>query len=101
MVVLPSVEHVDLTLLRGKFDYGMELAIESELTDLFPDCEIGAVPPIGPAWGLNTYLDESFLADDEEVYFEAGDHEELVRVSGDQFKNLLGDVDHGHYGHTI
>ena len=101
MVVLPSVEHVDLALLREKFGYGMELATESELTDLFPDCEIGAVPPVGPAWGLNTYLDESFLADDEEVYFEAGDHEELVRVSGNQFKNLLGDVAHGHYGHTI
>jgi len=101
MVVLPSVEHVDLAMLRKKLGYGMELATESELTDLFPDCAVGAVPPIGPAWGLNTYLDESFMDDDQEVYFEAGDHEDLVRLSGDQFKRLLGDVSHGHYGHTI
>jgi Ala-tRNA(Pro) deacylase len=101
MIVLPSVEHVDLALLREKFGYGMELATESELTNLFPDCSVGAVPPIGPAWGLNTYLDESFMDDDEEVYFEAGDHEDLIRVSGEQFRNLLGDVTHGHYGHTL
>jgi Ala-tRNA(Pro) deacylase len=101
MVVLPSVEHVDLALLRERLGYGMELATETELTDLFPDCQIGAVPPIGPAWGLNTYLDESFMDDDQEVYFEAGDHEDLVRVSGDQFKRLLGDVSHGHYGQTL
>ena len=101
MVVLPSVEHVDLALLREKLGYGMELATESELTDLFPDCEVGAVPPIGPAWGLNTYLDESFMDDDQDVYFEAGDHEDLVRVSSDQFVNMLGDVTQGHYGHTI
>ena len=101
MVIVPSVEHVDLAMLRDELGRGLELASESELGEIFPDCEIGAVPPIGPAWGLNTYLDDSFLADDEEVFFEAGDHEDLVRVSGDQFQKLLGNARHGHYGHTI
>jgi len=101
MVVVPSVEHVDLALLREKLGYPLELATESELTDLFPDCEIGAVPPVGPAWGLNTYLDECFMGDNREVYFEAGDHEDLVRMSGEQFQKLLGNVEHGHYGHTV
>lgn len=101
MVIVPSVEHVDLALLREKFGRGLDLASESELGELFPDCEIGAVPPIGPAWGLDTYLDESFVTDDQEVFFEAGDHEDLVRVSRDQFLKLLGDTTHGHYAHSI
>ncbi len=101
MVIVPSVEHVDLAVLREQLGTGLELATESELGELFPDCDVGAVPPIGPAWGMDTYLDECFLANDEEIYFEAGDHEDLVRVSGEQFQKLLGDARHGHYGHTI
>jgi Ala-tRNA(Pro) deacylase len=101
MVIVPSVEHVDLAVLREQLGTGLELATESELSELFPDCDVGAVPPIGPAWGMDTYLDECFLANDEEIYFEAGDHEDLVRVSGEQFQKLLGDARHGHYGHTI
>ncbi len=101
MVIVPSVEHVDLAVLREQLGTGLELATESELGELFPDCDVGAVPPIGPAWGMDTYLDECFLANDEEIYFEAGDHEDLVRVSGEQIKKLLGDARHGHYGHTI
>ena len=101
MVVVPSVEHVDLSLLREQFGHGVELATESELGELFPDCAVGAVPPVGAAWGLATYLDECFLAGEPEVFFEAGDHEDLVRVSGEQFLKLLGDVRHGHYGRTL
>jgi len=100
MVVVPSGEHVDLALLRQDFGHGVELATESELSELFPDCAIGAVPPIGAAWGMDTYLDECLL-DKEEVYFEAGDHEDLVRVTGDQFRKLLEDARRGHYGHTL
>ncbi|MDH5356819.1 MAG: YbaK/EbsC family protein [Gammaproteobacteria bacterium] len=101
MVIVPSVEQVDLAMLRDELGRKLELATESELGEIFPDCEIGAVPPIGPAWGLNTYLDDSFLTDSEEVFFEAGDHEDLVRVSGDQFQKLQGNARHGHYGHTL
>ena len=100
MVVVPSVEHVDLALLRQHFGHGVELATESELSELFPDCAIGALPPIGAAWGMDTYLDECLL-DEQEVFFEAGDHEDLVRVTGDQFRELLGNARRGHYGHTL
>lgn len=100
MVVVPSVEHVDLALLRQHFGHGVELATESELSELFPDCAIGALPPIGAAWGMDTYLDECFL-DEQEVFFEAGDHEDLVQVTGDQFRELLGNARRGHYGLTL
>lgn len=101
MVIVPSVEHIDLARLRDELGRGLELATESELGEIFPDCAIGAVPPVGPAWGMNTYLDDSFLADDKEVFFEAGDHEDLVKISGEQFQKLLSNAWHGRYGQTL
>ena len=40
---------------------------------LFDDCEFGAVPPVGAAYGLPVLLDES-LDGASELHFEAGDH---------------------------
>ena len=100
MVIVPSAQHVDLVVLREQFGHGVELATESELGALFPDCAIGAVPPIGAVWGMDTYLDECLL-DEQEVFFEAGDHEDLVRVTGDQFRQMLGNARRGHYGHAL
>jgi Ala-tRNA(Pro) deacylase len=100
MVVVPSVEHVDLASLRAQFGHGVELATEDELQQLFPDCALGAIPPTGPAWDMETYLDEC-LVDEPEVFFEAGDHEELVRIEGAQFQQLLKSARRGHYGHTL
>jgi Ala-tRNA(Pro) deacylase len=100
MVIVPSAQHVDLDVLRRNFGHGVELATETELGTLFPDCAVGAVPPIGAAWGLDTYLDECLL-DEQEVFFEAGDHEDLVRVTGDEFRKLLGNASRGHYGHAL
>jgi len=63
-----------------------------DLAIMFPDCELGAVPALGPAYKLDTVVDES-LRGQEEIYFEAGDHEELIRVSGGDFESLLQDAD--------
>ena len=101
MVIVPSDEHVDLSLLREELGQRLDLATEPELSELFPDCEIGAVPPIGPVWQLDTYLDDSFMANDQDVFFEAGDHEDLVRITGNQFRKLQGKARHGHFGQTL
>ena len=97
MVVVPSAEHVDMGVLRQQFGHAVTMASEGELADLFPDCEIGAVPPLGPAWGVDTYVDESLLTEGE-VYFESGDHESVVRVSGDQFERLMERAERGYFG---
>ena len=99
MVIIPSVEHVDLDVLRQHFGHKVEMATENELGELFPDCAIGAIPPIGAAWNMDTFLDESLL-EDHDVYFEAGDHEDLIRVSGEQFRQLLGNITCGDYCRT-
>jgi len=92
MVVVPSDYHVHLGKLHQLLGDDVGLATEQELTSLFPDCEGGAIPPLGTAYRLITLVDSSLL-DRPEVYFESGDHEHLVKVSGRQFSLLLGDAE--------
>lgn len=100
MVVVQSSEHVDLAELKRQLGHSFELASEPELGEVFKDCDLGAVPPIGAAWAMDVYLDECLL-DQEEVFFEAGDHEDLVRVKASEFERLMEGSQRGHFGHTI
>lgn len=100
MVVVQSSQHVDLAELKRQFGHSFELATEAELGDVFKDCALGAVPPLGAAWAMDVYLDECLVGQDE-IFFEAGDHEDLVRVSGGEFERLMEGAQRGHYGHTI
>lgn len=92
MVVVPSDYHVHLGKLHQLLGRAVGLATESELTQLFPDCEQGAIPPLGTAYRLITLVDSSLL-NQNEVYFESGDHEHLIKVSGEEFSHLLGDAE--------
>jgi Ala-tRNA(Pro) deacylase len=99
MVVVPASHWVEVKHLHQELDRDLQLATETELARLFPDCEPGAVPPLGPAYNLETCLDET-LVSLANVYFESGDHEQLVHISGDDFKKLMSGVRHGHYSHS-
>lgn len=88
MVVVPSDHHVHLGRLHEHLGAAVGLATEAELAGLFPDCEPGAVPPIGSAFALRTLVDRH-LMDLPEVYFESGDHEHLMKVSGARFADLM------------
>ncbi len=92
MVVVPSDYRVHLGKLHRLLGREVGLATESELMQLFPDCEEGAIPPLGAAYRLITLVDTSLL-NQNEVYFESGDHEHLIRVSGEEFTHLLGDAE--------
>ena len=98
LAVVPADRWVKMHAISHELNRELELATEEEVGAIFPDCEIGAVPPIGKAYGVETLLDDSFnsLAD---VYFEAGDHEHLVYTSGDNFRKLFGGSRHGYYHH--
>ncbi len=94
IAVVPATCQVDLSVLHRQFKRPLGLATESEVAELFGDCEPGAVPPLGRAYGIDTILDESLL-DVGDVYFEAGDHCRLVHVSGADFRKLMADAPHG------
>ena len=92
--MVPSTHRLELDAVQRLVDRSMSLATEGEIADLFGDCELGAVPPVGPAYGLNVLMDES-LADQSEVFFEGGDHRSLVRVNGADFDTLMGEAQRG------
>ena len=100
LAVVPSTHRVELDSLKALLDKPLGLATESEIAELFDDCDLGAVPPVGAAYGLPVLLDES-LADVDQVYFEGGDHTTLVQVAGDAFESLMADARRGRFSHHI
>jgi Ala-tRNA(Pro) deacylase len=97
MAVLPSTEHVRLGQLGRELNARLRLATEADVARLFDDCEPGAIPPIGAAYGLRTMFDDR-LSEQEEIYFEAGDHERLIQVSREDFLAMMGDAAHARFG---
>jgi Ala-tRNA(Pro) deacylase len=97
MAVVPgdkSVSLGELARLLGRT--GLRLSDEDRISTLFGDCDRGAVPPVGMAWGIETIVDDELEACDV-VYAEAGDHEHLLRMSHQQFHELMGATRHGRF----
>ena len=87
LAVLPGSRHAKLDKLSAAIGKPVRLATELEFTDLFPDCELGAMPPFGALYNLPVYVDES-LAKDKEVVFNAGTHHDAVRMTYEDFVRL-------------
>jgi len=88
MVVLPASRKVGFDLLKhatGAVD--IQLASERAFSDMFPCCEVGAMPPFGNLFGMEVYASK-LLAEDEEIAFNAGSHTELIRLSYKDFERL-------------
>lgn len=88
LAVLPASRRLEIGRVRERLGRPLHLSREYKMVRLFPDCVPGAVPPLGAAYGLPTVADTHFERCDE-VFFEAGDHETLVRMDGGQFLGLL------------
>jgi Ala-tRNA(Pro) deacylase len=89
MCVLPACCKVDLDTLRRQLGAGeVELASEKEMAQLFPDCELGAEPPFGNMYGISTIMDKT-LSRDEYLLFQAGKHDQAVRISLNDYETLV------------
>ena len=89
MTVLPASWSVDLHRLRDIFlTHHVQLATENEIKGLFPDCELGAMPPFGNLYGLPVYVDQS-LTEDEVIVFQAGTHSDAIRMRYMDFSALV------------
>jgi Ala-tRNA(Pro) deacylase len=67
------------------------MATETELKELFPDCELGAMPPFGPLYGLPVYLDNN-LASQDTIAFNAGTHREVIHMKMAEFRRLASPI---------
>jgi Ala-tRNA(Pro) deacylase len=87
LAVLPGPRHVRFDKLAAVVGKPVRLATEEEFSRLFPDCELGAMPPFGGLYNLPVYMDES-LVGDEHVIFNAGTHHDAVRMAYEDFVRL-------------
>jgi Uncharacterized conserved protein len=91
MAVLPADQQADLDELRAAFGSRvLRLATENELARLFPDCELGAMPPLGNGvlYELPVWVDGLLVAE-EMVCFNAGTHRDVVRMNTDDWESLV------------
>lgn len=88
LAVLPAARRLELARVREQFGRRLRFTPEEETEQFFPDCALGAMPPLGVAFGLPAVVDRS-LESAAEIFFEAGDHETLVRMQGAVFFDLM------------
>ena len=93
LAVVPSTHRVELGALQGLLNTRLGLATEEQIAELFGDCDVGAVPAVGAAYGMPAVVDES-IGRAADVYFEGGDHRTLVHVTGEAFRALMKDAPH-------
>jgi len=96
VAVAPASHRLRLGSLHLQLRRTLGLATELELRALFMDCAVGAIPPLGPVYGLDVIIDDSLLGQPE-IYFEGGDHCELIYVAGADFQRLLPNALHGRF----
>jgi len=100
LAVLPASRHIQFDELRRLLGTEVDMANEEQIETLFIDCEPGSVPALGAAYGLNVVVDDS-LAQQPDIYFEGGDHANLVHVSGTSFQKLMMDARHGRFAGLV
>jgi Ala-tRNA(Pro) deacylase len=92
LAVLPATRRLDLERLRKMAGAErVEIAREAEFQELFPDCDLGAMPPFGKLYDQPTFVDES-LREEEKIAFHAGDHRTAVEMSFAAFEKLAEPV---------
>lgn len=90
LVPAPSV--VDLErLLQLAGGHTIRMAEEGELQRLFPDCEVGAMPPFGPLYGQTVYVDAA-LASEPEIVFNAGTHRDAIAMRWNDFVKMVNPI---------
>jgi Ala-tRNA(Pro) deacylase len=89
MVVLPAPEMINIQGLGAATGAKtVVLASETEFSSLFPNCEVGAMPPFGNLWDLPVFVDQH-LRQNERIAFNAGSHTELVQLAFADFERLV------------
>ncbi len=93
MALVPSDKYVYLKQLNKQLNRSLEISTESDVTRLFSDCDSGAIPPLGEAYGMQMVVDCS-LDQCDEVYMEGGNHTDLIHLSGESFQKLTTNSTH-------
>ena len=100
LAVLPASRQLDLQAVCDLTGRRLRFAGENELRSLLKDCEMGAVPPVGRPYGLDTLIDDSVAAQTE-IWMEAGDHEELIHMDSRAYLALMPEATRGNFSRPM
>ncbi len=92
MCVIPAANKLVVEWLEYGRQHGYEIADESELRQLFPDCDEGAIPCLGDAFHMDVIVDNALLEAGTDVYIEGGDHHHLLHLSHKDFSRLMSNA---------
>ena len=93
MALVPANRSVKINEVNMVYNRRMGLATEPELDRIFADCDQGAIPPVGDAYGMSTIVDQN-LDECDDLYIEAGTHRDLLHISGGAFRKLMEHSQH-------
>lgn len=89
MVVIPSNEAINFDSLKKSLkEPSIGLVPEDQFSKLFPDCELGAMPPFGNLYNIDVYVEKN-LTKNKEIAFNAGSHTELIKMNYQDFEKLV------------
>lgn len=99
VAVLPATHQIEWSELSAMMGRSVRMVDETDLPYILRDCKLGAIPPIGEAYGVATVI-ESDLGHEEDVYLEGGDHEHLLHVDREGFRRLVRGAKTGHFSYA-
>jgi len=89
LAVVPAHFRVDLASLRELAGASeLRLASEAEMAGIYRGCELGAMPPLGPMFGQQVFVDERTASNDE-IAFSAGSHRDAIRMRYSDYASLV------------
>ncbi len=89
MAVLPATRKVVVQDLRDVTGADrVRFASEEEFNQRFPECDTGAMPPVGNLYGMDVYVADSLTREDE-IAFNAGSHTEVIKLAYSDFERLV------------
>jgi Ala-tRNA(Pro) deacylase len=87
--VLPAHYSVDLEALRKLVgSESLRLAREAEIAVLYPEFEVGAMPPFGMMHGHRVFVERCFVGEPEMV-FNAGTHTDSLCMHYGDFADIV------------
>lgn len=89
MFALPAHRRLDFGKVKAAISAKeVRLATEAEFAAVFPECDVGAMPPFGNLYSIPVYVDRS-LTEDPEIFFLAGTHEDTMKVNYQDYQRLV------------
>ncbi|MEJ2456115.1 MAG: YbaK/EbsC family protein [Candidatus Thiodiazotropha sp.] len=85
LAVVPATYRVKLTEITRLTGRRFRVIPENEVEEAFSDCEVGAIPPLGVPYGIETLIDSSLMGQPD-IYCESGDHGKLLHMNIDTFR---------------